>query len=124
MVSDTVHAHPIAARVANRMRSLRGARQWSAERLAEEMSAMGVDWNRGIVSKLETGRRENVTVDELVALGSLLDVSPMELMGLDCGKVVTAEDSESARLIRAIAAKFGIVAAEGEPPRGVDWRAP
>lgn len=66
--------------VAARVREMRSAKQWSAQRLAEEMAELGVDWNRGVVAKLETGRRESVSVAELMALACVFDVSPIALL--------------------------------------------
>lgn len=66
--------------VARRVRALRAERDWSAQQLADELNKIGVDWNRGVVSKLETGRRESVSVGELLALAYVLDVSPLTLL--------------------------------------------
>lgn len=112
MTEDTgTRIRPIAARVADRMRSLRGARGWTAQHLADAMTAAGVGWNRGVVTKLETGRRENITVDELVALAALFGVSPMELIGAEEPKG-SGSWTETARLVRVIAAALGIDIAE------------
>src|SRR5690606_3894974 len=53
---------------------------WSAERLAQEMTRVGVPWERVVVSNLETGRRATVTVDELLALAYVLEVAPVHLI--------------------------------------------
>jgi transcriptional regulator with XRE-family HTH domain len=66
--------------VARQMRDLRKRRGMSAARLAERMTQVGVPWDRGIVAKLETGRRRTLGVDELLALAYVLDVAPMHLM--------------------------------------------
>jgi len=66
--------------VAEQVRAFRRGRGWSAERLAEEMSAVGVPWSRVVVTKLETGRRPGVSVEELLALAFVLDVAPMHLL--------------------------------------------
>jgi transcriptional regulator with XRE-family HTH domain len=68
--------------VAQRMRELRRGRGWSAERLAEELARHGVEWNRGVVTKLETGRRASVSVAELLGLAAVFEVSPLDLLGL------------------------------------------
>jgi transcriptional regulator with XRE-family HTH domain len=64
--------------VAARVRELRGAR--SAEWLAREMQKQGIDWTRLVVTKLETGRRKSVSVEELLALAAVLNVSPLHLL--------------------------------------------
>lgn len=66
--------------IAERVKSLRKGRGWSAEKLAEEMSAVGVPWTRVVVTKLETGRRPGVSVEELLALAYILSVAPIHLM--------------------------------------------
>lgn len=99
---------PITAHVADQVRRLRGSKRWTAERLAKEMQANGIDWNRGVVTKLETGNRESVGVDELVVLAELFSVSPLWLMGIPSPEAPRADDGETARLVRAIAARFGI----------------
>jgi len=44
------------------------------------MNTLGVEWNRGVVTKLETGRRESVSVAEWLALARAFDVSPLALL--------------------------------------------
>jgi hypothetical protein len=53
----------------------------TAAQLAEAMTAAGIPWERSTVAKLETGRRQTVTIDEAVALVLVLDVSMAELLG-------------------------------------------
>ena len=62
------------------MRALRDARGWSAPRLAEELQAVGLNWDKSVVSNLENGRRRFVSVDELVALGVVFQVTPVALL--------------------------------------------
>lgn len=66
--------------IARNMLTLRRARGWTTERLAQELGGKGVQWKRGVVTKLETGRRESVSVDELLALGAVFGVEPMMLV--------------------------------------------
>src|SRR5215217_1266123 len=65
---------PITAVIAGRVRELRTAKGWSAAKLAQEMNALGVHWERLVVTKLETGRRRSISVDELLALSIALGV--------------------------------------------------
>lgn len=51
---------------------------WSAERLAKEMTAVGVPWTRDAVVNLETGRRKRLAAHELLALAYVLDVDSRE----------------------------------------------
>jgi hypothetical protein len=63
------------------VKALRIAKDWSAERLAEEMTKAGVPWNRHIVANLEQGRRKSLRVHELLTLAWVLDAaSPVDLL--------------------------------------------
>ena len=64
--------------VARRVKELRG--NMSAARLAEEMTKLGVPWKREVVANLESGRRNRLDVDELLALAMVLQVPPIALL--------------------------------------------
>lgn len=66
--------------IAARMRELRRKRDWTAQRLAEEMARVGIPWKREIVANLESGRRTAVSVEELLALAYVLSVAPVHLI--------------------------------------------
>jgi len=70
----------LTAVIAERMKALRGDVRLSGPALAVEMNKQGVPWNRTTVAKLETGRRESVTVPELVALALVLNVPVTALL--------------------------------------------
>jgi hypothetical protein len=64
------------------------ARDWSARRLADEMTQAGVPWNEDIVVNLEHGRRKSLRVHELLALAWVLDAdSPVDLIVPDMPKL-------------------------------------
>lgn len=48
--------------------------------LAERLAAYGIPWNRTTVAKLESGRRENISVAELLALALALGTTPLALI--------------------------------------------
>ena len=73
----------LTAVVAANVRRLRTARHWSAEQLAGKLAANGLPWERVTVSKMETGRRSGVTVDELAHLGAVFGVEPWSLTSID-----------------------------------------
>lgn len=52
----------------------------SGPALATAMNGQGIPWNRTTVAKLETGRRESITVQELLALARVLEVPPVWLL--------------------------------------------
>lgn len=63
------------------VKRLRGAKGWSAQQLADEMTKAGVPWNADVVVNLEHGRRKSLRVHELLALAWVLDAdSPAELL--------------------------------------------
>jgi transcriptional regulator with XRE-family HTH domain len=66
--------------IAERVREVRTARGLSGVRLAEEMTKVGIKWDRSIVANLENGRRSTISVEELLALAYVLDVAPVHLM--------------------------------------------
>lgn len=66
--------------IAERVKALRGRLGWTGQRLAEEMTNVGVGWDRSVVANLEAGRRRFVTIDELFALALVLQVAPVHLL--------------------------------------------
>lgn len=81
------------ATVARNMRALRRARDLTGEQLAARMRARGFGWTRVLVSKLETGLRGHVHVDELLALADVLGVDPMALTREDLTVTVETVDA-------------------------------
>ncbi len=63
--------------MAARVRTYRLRRNWSARELAERCQAAGLKWNREIVSNLERGKRNIVSIDELLILAYVLGVPPV-----------------------------------------------
>jgi transcriptional regulator with XRE-family HTH domain len=76
--ADEVRAAPITRVIAARVAELRG--DLSGAKLAARLNEYGVPWNRNTVAKFETGRRESVTVHELLALALALGTTPLALM--------------------------------------------
>ena len=66
--------------ITRRVREARNRKGMTAQELADRLKASGIPWDRGTVTKLETGRRQSVTVVELLALARVLDVSPLHLL--------------------------------------------
>jgi transcriptional regulator with XRE-family HTH domain len=71
----------------------------SQEELGNRMTKLGVRWSRVSVEKLENGRRGAITVQELLALALVLDVSPALLLAdprtvekVPVGKVGVTDD--------------------------------
>lgn len=90
--------------IARRVRELRARRGWTAAEPGEELHTRhGLKWDRFTVTKLENGHRQNVTVTELLALASALDVAPVNLLVPldDSPYQVTPTRTESADTVRA-----------------------
>jgi DNA-binding Xre family transcriptional regulator len=60
--------------------ALRRYRGFTQETLAEAMQELGIDWERIVVAKLESGRRGFIRVDELLGLCVILEISPTDLL--------------------------------------------
>ncbi|MQA13707.1 MAG: helix-turn-helix domain-containing protein [Pseudonocardiaceae bacterium] len=71
---------PVTAVIAERVKALRTDARLSGPALAAAMNEHGIPWNRTTLAKLETGRRETVTVPEFLALALVLDVPPVLLL--------------------------------------------
>jgi len=70
---------PVAARVAENVRTLRKERGLDLADVAERMAELGRPLSLNGVSKVERGKR-GVDVDDLVALALALNVSPLRLL--------------------------------------------
>lgn len=81
--------------IGRHLKALRKRQGMTAAQLAAAMTDAGTPWKRSTVTKLETGRRQAVTIDEAVALVQVLDVTMAELLGATGAKF---EPDELARL--------------------------
>lgn len=66
--------------VASQVKRYRSERRLSAQQLAEACTALGVPLQRSVVANFENGRRNTVTVAELMALAKVLNVPPIMLI--------------------------------------------
>lgn len=67
--------------VALRVSELRKRKDLTAAEVGRRMKEdHGVRWDRFTVANLESGKRQNVTVVELLALARVLDVAPLHLL--------------------------------------------
>jgi transcriptional regulator with XRE-family HTH domain len=106
---DRSAQHPATAKVAASVRYLRMSQGISAQKLADMTTASGYHVSRASLANLETGRRDYVAVDELVALADALGVPPADLLSGDAvraGLRRRAEElhAEAARLEREASA--------------------
>jgi transcriptional regulator with XRE-family HTH domain len=112
----------ITAVIADRVRRLRETARLSGAGLAAEMVKLGVPWNRTTVAKLETGRRESITVQELLALALALDVPPVALLvdltGATPARVAAGVELDPAD---ALLWMIGALNQTGVGPTGASW---
>jgi hypothetical protein len=66
--------------VAREIRRYRDERKMSAQQLADRTAELGMEVPRSVIANLESGRRETVTVPEVLVLAAALQVAPMELL--------------------------------------------
>lgn len=78
---DPERADPITRLIASRVREIRDQQSLSGAALSTAVRDLGLKgWVDSTVGKLETRRRESVTVRELLALAVALDVPPVWLL--------------------------------------------
>lgn len=66
--------------LATRVAELRKRKGWSAAKLAKACAAQGMPkLNRPVISNIESGRRQGVTLEEMMVLAVVLDVAPVHL---------------------------------------------
>ncbi|MGW3656471.1 helix-turn-helix domain-containing protein [Streptomyces sp. NPDC005151] len=70
----------LTARVAGEVRRFRTKRGMSAQQLADRCAEVGHAVPRSVISNLENGRRESITLAELLTLARALRVSPVSLV--------------------------------------------
>lgn len=76
----TVAAAPITSVIAAQVRRLRKEARLSGPALAARLEKLGLNWNRTTVAKFETGARNSISVQELLALALALDVPLIMLL--------------------------------------------
>jgi transcriptional regulator with XRE-family HTH domain len=66
--------------IVERVAAIRRYRGMTQDELASAMRDLGVPWQRVIVAKLESGRRSYLTVEELMTICLILEISPTDLL--------------------------------------------
>lgn len=72
--------------IARRVKEQRTRKGWTAAQLGEAVTKEGVRWDRFAVANLENGKRQNISVVELLALSFVLDVPPNFMLIPDGGQ--------------------------------------
>ena len=70
----------LTATIARQVQNVRGERRMSAQQLADATAALGHAMPRSVIANLESGRRDTVSVAELLVLARALRVPPLELV--------------------------------------------
>jgi transcriptional regulator with XRE-family HTH domain len=78
--ADLPEPETLTAVIADRVAQLRKERGFTAQRLADELQKLGVDWTRDTVTKFETRRRKLLDVTELLTLATVFEVPPVALL--------------------------------------------
>ncbi len=85
--------------IVRNMRALRHQRGWSAQRLADELTAGGYTISRDQLGNQESGRTQNITADQLLALARVFGVSIDALTTAStcptCGQVLPTTETET-----------------------------
>ena len=71
---------PVSAAVINELTQIRRARKVSAQELANRMTAAGYPIKRSVIANLESGRREEISVDHLAAAALALGHSASAIL--------------------------------------------
>lgn len=103
MDPETDPENAVTSVVARRVRQVRSRHGLTAKQVVERLRDQGIDWTRPTLVKLENGRRQSVSVAELLALALVLDVAPVHLLvpPENSPYPVTPERTEPANDVRA-----------------------
>jgi transcriptional regulator with XRE-family HTH domain len=80
MTQNDAWQQRLTASTANQIEQIRKRRGMSAQALADATAELGYPIARSVIANLENGRRESVTVAELLVLARALDVPPVLLV--------------------------------------------
>lgn len=80
MSSVRTSVEPVAAAVWRVARELRTKRGWSAAQLSEECAKVGYPISRSAIANADSGRRDKMSVDELVGLATVFNVEAAHLL--------------------------------------------
>ncbi len=65
--------------IANQFRRHRKERGWSAQQLSDECPDHGMPISRDIISGLENGRQQSISIAQFLTIASALGISPADL---------------------------------------------
>lgn len=82
--------------VAGRVRALREERGWSAEQLAEQLTAIGMPTRRSALANFENGRRREIGLHEVFAFARVFRVPPALVLGEPLDQVEVLPGAEVA----------------------------
>lgn len=66
--------------VAEQIHRHRKARGWSAQKLSDACTKLGMEFPRSTLADLESGRRAHISVAELIVIAHALNVPPLQLI--------------------------------------------
>lgn len=80
MTQDSAWPRGLTATIAAEIQRFRGQRKMSAQQLADATADLGHPVPRSVIANLESGRRDTVSVAELLVLARALEVPPLLLI--------------------------------------------
>lgn len=89
-----MYPDPMATNLARALgrgiKAAREAKHLTQEQLAARLRDLGLDWSRATVASVETGRRDDVGITEIVIVAFALGTSPAELIPSNTPPIVLA----------------------------------
>lgn len=80
MTQPTPWPKALTETIASQIQRTRVARGMSAQQLADATASLGYEIPRSVIANLESGRRDTISVAELMVLGRALQVPPVSLV--------------------------------------------
>lgn len=95
----------LTAAIARQLQRIRAERGMSAQQLADATAELGHPVARSVIANLESGRRDTVSVAELIVLARALRIPPL-LLALPIGRAATFELLPGTEVDTWLAAKW------------------
>ncbi|MFB4285666.1 hypothetical protein ACBJ59_61140 [Nonomuraea sp. MTCD27] len=118
MTGDQLAALSPTDCLSEQIRQRRHGRRWTLHRLAEEMAAVGMPWDKKVAHRVESGVRQHVSVAELVSLAHVFGVGPGDLLAPTAGRAVRV--APAGPVLDFATARAWLRYGQAPPPPGED----
>lgn len=112
----------LTAAIAQRIRRHRLALDWSAQQLADRCAELGMDIPRTAIADFENGRRERISVAEVLVIAAALGLAPVLLLAgvgtEDSAEILPGQDEQPFRAAQWIAGEGPLPQAGGKVSHG------